>query len=288
VREGGSAHHRPDFSVVTPTHEAARFIGQCVRSVQDQQSVVEHIVEDSESTDGTASIANSLGVSVEVRADGGMYDALNHGLKRSSGRYLTHLNADEQLLPGALRLVKAVLDRCDGNTIVSGDVVLVDANLRPIAYRRVVPPRRLYPRYARMSIHTAGLFYPRSLLERGLLEFDTSYKILGDFVLFEHLLRQGVRFRTVPKPVAVFMVHADNLSRAAGLRADDVARLRDRPFRAMLLSTLSRIPYWCEKAVRGCYRRRDVEVSLYTFGSARRQSVFVTRLGWRWKWHSGE
>ena len=271
----------PEFSIVTPTFQAAAHIEQCIRSGQDQGIAVQHVVQDAHSTDATASIARALGADIDVRRDDGMYDALNIGLARSSGRYLTHLNADEQLLPGALETARRVLEAADERTVVSGDVVLVDLDLEPIAYRRATPMRRWRARLMPVnSVLTAGTFYPRSLLEDGLLQFDASYRVAGDKELFCRLVERGIRWKTIPAALAVFVLTGENLSLSRAARSEgEFARGRSQ--RAI---SLGRIAYWAEKAARGGYRRRDVALSLYDKGCASRRTIEAHNLDWRWRW----
>ncbi len=39
-----------------------------------------------------------------------MYDAVNHGFRRSNGDLLAYLHCDEQYLPGAFHLIRVIVD----------------------------------------------------------------------------------------------------------------------------------------------------------------------------------
>src|ERR1019366_6697757 len=93
------------ISVVTPTLNASRYLGQCIDSVKSNSCPgveAEHIIVDGGSTDETLEIAQAKGVRVLAGKDAGVFDAINKGSFASSGVLLGFLGADDLLLEGAL------------------------------------------------------------------------------------------------------------------------------------------------------------------------------------------
>lgn len=88
-------------SIITVVFNAEQTIADALTSVASQTySNIEHIVIDGASTDGTleAIKANSDRVSTLVsEPDGGIYDAMNKGLKLATGDVIGLLNADDVL-----------------------------------------------------------------------------------------------------------------------------------------------------------------------------------------------
>lgn len=101
-------------SVVIPAYNYAHFLGDCIDSVVTQIGVAfEIVVVDDGSTDDTADVARRYGERVRYvyQDNQGLSAARNTGIRESSGEFLTFLDADDGLAPGALagraRLLKA-------------------------------------------------------------------------------------------------------------------------------------------------------------------------------------
>ena len=106
-----------DFTIITPSFGQLDHLACCIASVADQEGVeVEHIVQDG-GTKGFADFAKQMAQQWPNRngykrimvseQDGGMYDAINRGLKRAKGKVCAYLNCDEQYLPGVLSMILA-------------------------------------------------------------------------------------------------------------------------------------------------------------------------------------
>ncbi len=91
------------FSIVTPSFKQPDWLRLCLASVADQQGdfAIEHIIQDNCSGEAVAAVvAEFPGAQLFAEQDKGMYDAVNHGLKRTTGDICAYLNCDEQYLPG--------------------------------------------------------------------------------------------------------------------------------------------------------------------------------------------
>jgi glycosyltransferase involved in cell wall biosynthesis len=87
------------ITVITATFNAASTIEQTILSVLDQTyKNVEYIIVDGGSTDGTQKIierySSSLGKFISEK-DSGLYNALNKGIKMSSGDAIAFLHSDD-------------------------------------------------------------------------------------------------------------------------------------------------------------------------------------------------
>jgi len=105
---------KPLVSVIIPTYNRDKFIGEAIQSVLDQTfRDFEILVIDDGSTDETAGVIKSFlddRVRYIYQANQGRSHARNHGLKKAAGLYIAFLDSDDLYLPGKVELQVAYLD----------------------------------------------------------------------------------------------------------------------------------------------------------------------------------
>lgn len=83
-------------AVIVPAYNAAAYLKQAIESVQAQTSLPEEIVViDDGSSDGTAEVAQALGVKVFSRSNAGVSAARNFGIKMTKCEWIAFLDADD-------------------------------------------------------------------------------------------------------------------------------------------------------------------------------------------------
>jgi glycosyltransferase involved in cell wall biosynthesis len=96
----------PLLSVVVPSYNSAKYIGECLESLLASKSgEVEYLLIDGGSTDSTMEIVDSYKDLFSViisEPDKGQSDAFNKGFALAKGEYFTWLNSDDVFCPGAL------------------------------------------------------------------------------------------------------------------------------------------------------------------------------------------
>lgn len=102
----------PSISIVTPSYNRRRYLGDTIRSVlATGYPALEYAVVDGQSSDGSAELiaghASRLAWWVS-EPDGGQYDAINKGFARTSGEIMGWLNSDDLYLPWTLTVVGEV------------------------------------------------------------------------------------------------------------------------------------------------------------------------------------
>jgi N-acetylglucosaminyl-diphospho-decaprenol L-rhamnosyltransferase len=103
----------PKVSAIVVNYESGEDLPACLESLRGQPEVLETIVVDNGSTDGSAAEAVNF-PATSVLAPGenlGFAGGANAGSDRARGEYLLFLNPDVRLAPGAVGLLAAALER---------------------------------------------------------------------------------------------------------------------------------------------------------------------------------
>lgn len=119
-------------SVIVPFYNAVDYLEECINSVleQDVEAVVELLLIDDCSTDGGDCLAERIfaGAGADRRCvlvrqprNAGTSTARNTGVEMSRGRYVLFLDADDKLLPGALRVMLQAAEEQHADMVI-GDV----------------------------------------------------------------------------------------------------------------------------------------------------------------------
>src|SRR6266849_1371894 len=95
----------PLVSVVVVCYNQAKYLGEAIESALAQRyQPVEILVVDDGSTDATAKVAATFPrVHYVHQSNRGLAAARNTGLRHSTGEYVVFLDADDKLLPAAVR-----------------------------------------------------------------------------------------------------------------------------------------------------------------------------------------
>lgn len=216
-------------SVVIPCYNQARFLGDAIYSALHQTyPQVEVVVVDDGSSDGTQEVANWEGWDGAVRyvrqKNAGLSAARNTGLYVSTGEFVVFLDADDRLLPGAVKAGIAGFRECPESAFVFGSHRYINAE-GELVESAAVPPalgRRLaalrvdhadtYPALLRgnfVGMH-AAVMYRRALIE-GVGGFDERLRACEDWDLYLRLARDRSAHDHGAR-VAEYRKHGDNMS----------------------------------------------------------------------------
>ena len=197
---------RPLFSCVVPVKGARPFFDVASASLQGQGlgDELEIIVQDG-----------------DIESDEGQSDALNKGFAKAKGEWLFWLNADDVLLPGALKKVHQLTthnSQLTTSTWLAGDTVYIDEKGLIKDVRTDAKWRPWHG--SKISVWTGGpsAFFRRSLWER-LGGFDTSLKYVMDIDLWTRWAKAGVKFEGLGEYVWGFRLHDGSKTGSGGNRA---------------------------------------------------------------------
>jgi len=156
--------------------------------------------------------------------DAGQSDALNKGFAKARGEWLFWLNADDVLLPGALKSLEFRVQSLEFKDVewVVGDTVYFDHEGIVKGVRTDAKWRPWFGN--KLNVWTGGpsAFFKRSLWER-LGGFDTTLKYVMDIDLWTRWAQSGVKFASLGKYVWGFREHNKSLTGSGANRLAQLA-----------------------------------------------------------------
>lgn len=232
------------FSIVTVVYNDVKGLNLTYQSILSQTfRSFEWIVIDGSSTDGTVDYLKSLDNQYLVWSsenDQGIYDAMNKGIKKSSGEYLLFLNAGD-VFPTILTLqsVTDVLSMRSDPDVVFGGVDLSFSN----GFTLYRSPKNIEKSiwHGLPANHQATYYNRKSIAN---LKYDSKYKICGDYYLIAKLYKQGITVTYVNHSLVKFKVGGTSYINRANLFLEPYIIQRDvldRSFPVRLLSLLKRL-----------------------------------------------
>jgi len=191
-------------AAVVPAHQAARFLGDALRSIAAQRPpVAETVVVDDGSTDDTAEVARAEpGVRLLRQAQQGISAARNAGASAVSSEWIAFLDADDLWLEGKLERQLAAIATSPG----------VDGVFTRLRNEYTDP--ELARRYQAVAGEPVGRHASTLLIRRSAFlatgGFDVSLR-LGEFMdWYSRATHLGLRFEVVDEVLVVRRVHGDN------------------------------------------------------------------------------
>mgnify|MGYP005846354055 CR=1 FL=1 len=182
----------PLVTVVTPSFNQGKFIRATIESVLNQSyREIEYIVCDGGSSDETLEILKGYRdprMRWVSEPDKGQTDAINKGIRASSGLYITYLNSDDILLPSAIQYTVDYFQAHPTVDILFGDCDFVDAEGRQIGTFVSAPFDVGRHIVGAQPIAQSGTFWRRQVKER-IGDLDEHLHYTMDY---EYWLRAGL------------------------------------------------------------------------------------------------
>ena len=202
------------------------FFGEAIDSLKAQGmgEELEIIIQDgtTEYTEYTENIP--CGVRWYREEDSGQSDALNKGFAKARGEWLFWLNADDVLLPGALKKVLDRINRIDRINWIAGDTVYLDEKGIVKDVRTDAKWRSWFGKT--LSVWTGGpsAFFRRELWEkRGGFAADLKYAM--DIDLWTRWAKAGERFVGLGDYVWGFRMHDESKTGSGRFAAEQAKEL---------------------------------------------------------------
>jgi glycosyltransferase involved in cell wall biosynthesis len=205
----------PLFSIITPVFNGAPFIEETVQSVLRYSSNVdfEYIVIDDGSTDATALILGKYKDYIRYfyQENRGQASAINYGIRISTGRYCTIVNADDPLNSSELfHKSSGILDANRKISVTYPDWQLIDESGNLVETIRVVDYSidEMVGQF-NCLVGPGGVFRTSDAKKIG--GWNTAYKFVPDYDFWLRLLDFG-DFEHIPEVLASWRTHGKSIS----------------------------------------------------------------------------
>lgn len=194
----------PRISIVTPSYNQGQFIEETIRSVLLQgYPNLEYIIIDGGSSDNSVEIIKKYEAWISYwvsERDSGQSDAINKGLKKTTGQVMGWLNSDDMhylnaycnltrfYRPGAALWIGK-------DCVLNGDLIDFNSNCSPIISKQV-PIRWEHILYYKVIIPQVGTFWSRELWIK-VDQYISEYHLALDYDLW---LRMSKYVCSIPVP----------------------------------------------------------------------------------------
>jgi FkbM family methyltransferase len=215
------------ISVVSPSYNQGRFLGDCLASVRNQSlAPLEHLVFDPGSKDDSRTIAGGFPhVTLIAEPDEGQSDALNKGFRQARGDIIAWLNSDDYFAHSKVfeRVVQRFLGS-DAPDIVYGRGIYINeagSKLRDV-YLNKDPSSFSWRFQQEDGVLQPALFMRRRVVEKiGPLRKDLHYSM--DYEYWIRCMKAGMKFAYLDEDLAVARYHTSN--KTYGMRGESYAEV---------------------------------------------------------------
>jgi len=222
------------ISLVTAVYNRQTTLAAALSSAGSQShGHIEHLIQDGGSTDGSLDVIAALQHSrmrVVSQRDGGIYDALNRGIARSTGDVVGFLHSDDVLAhDGVLaRVADALADPTIDGIYGDLDYVAADDTSRIIRRWRSCGYDPALLKWGWMPPHPT--LYLRRRVYDQLGTYDTSFRIAADYeAMLRYLVRGKIRLAYIPEVMVKMRVGGESnrsLGRIMTKSTEDLRAIR--------------------------------------------------------------
>ncbi len=200
----------PEISLITPSYNQGRFIGETVKSVINQNyPKLRYVIQDACSKDNTLDVLSSFpkdSFTLNCEPDNGQAHAINKGFQESKSEIMGWLNSDDLLLPGSLHLVGRFFQKNPDIDVIYGNRILINKMGRLVG-RWILPEHNARVLKSINYIPQETLFWRRRAWERVAGHLNEHFKFALDWELLLRLNASGAKFAHLPELYGAFRIH---------------------------------------------------------------------------------
>jgi glycosyltransferase involved in cell wall biosynthesis len=205
----------PRISVITPSLNGGRYVGEAIESVLMQgYSNMEHIVADGGSTDCTLEILGRYShLKILSSPDRGMYDALNRALAVAEGELIGILNSDDCYADDVFSTVKEAFQDESVMALAGEAVTFRDTvNDDQMAMERLTPTGIDLLFQSTLGNPSINAWFFRKSVFAKIGRFDATYRVAGDREFMLRFAFSGLRYAETKKLICRYRMHPESMT----------------------------------------------------------------------------
>jgi len=199
----------PEISIITVCLNAEKELQLTLESVLNQRfRSYEIIVIDGGSTDNTQEVLSRYNDKIDYMVsekDQGIYDAMNKGLKRSSGKYIIFLNAGDRFYDDEV-LGVMLKDSPEGKfDVIYGDVEIVDESIDKSWIQKAKP----FTFKSLVTYGTGTLCHQAFIVRKEIApEYNSALKYKAELQWYFDILKDNrdVKTQRIKRPVVKYAI----------------------------------------------------------------------------------
>ncbi len=206
----------PLFSIITPSKNRAHLLETAIHSVRVQNySNIEYIIMDGGSTDNTVELVKKYPeIKIFSKADNGMYEALNRGLKKVDGQIIGFLNSDDYYADDVFNNISQLFNENQQLDAVIGyaEVFSVSPD-QEIESSEIIQPLREEPLWNLMTGVPAfnAWFFRKEVFEK-IGDFDTTLKFAADRDFLIRFYLKEMKYVFLDKTIYCYRSHSGSMT----------------------------------------------------------------------------
>jgi glycosyltransferase involved in cell wall biosynthesis len=246
----------PLLSVITIVYNNKQLIESTILSVLNQEyKNIEYIIVDGGSTDGTVKIIKKYKDDIAVlisEPDGGIYDAMNKGIKLATGEWVNFMNAGDAFYSNKTCNIVANEIKTTATDIIYGDFIAIN-HLNNTEL--LIKAKPLSAIYKGMIFCHQSVFIKRKLISN--YPFDTKYIIAADYNQILSLYHAKAKFYSINTPISRISIHGTSYSNTKTI----IEKMKIlRSFKPNSLVFLFLIPEFIVSIIRGLLGPKTTEI----------------------------
>jgi len=200
-------NNNPSVSIITVTYNNRENLEKTINSIKSlDYDNIEFIIIDGGSNDGTIDLIkknSEIILKWISEPDNGIYDAMNKGIKTSTGNYLWFMNAGDEIFDK--NILNEIFNLKENADVYYGDTELVNSEGKSYGKRKLKrPPEKLN---WRKMINGMVVTHQSMIVKKSLSPlYNTNYKFCADIDWTINLLKKSVNIVNTHKTFCKFQL----------------------------------------------------------------------------------